>query len=219
MITDKQIQSLENQLAKTGLPHMPADTLHGFIAAIVSGPQLVPPSVWLPLVFVWENGEVPEFNDQTTPDFVIKALMDFYNDTLNDIIKDRLTPVVLTQVIDGEEVEDFSAWCYGFIFGVTFWGDEWGDDEENIDIMSQLLPIMYLANPEHFIEEHDAELVKIMEEEIDEILPGLGVMVTMIYYFWLEHRKPQPVRAEKIGRNDPCPCGSGKKFKKCCGVE
>ena len=22
---------------------------------------------------------------------------------------------------------------------------------------------------------------------------------------------------EKIGRNDPCPCGSGKKFKKCCG--
>lgn len=30
--------------------------------------------------------------------------------------------------------------------------------------------------------------------------------------------KPQPVRKEKkIGRNDPCPCGSGKKYKKCCG--
>ncbi len=29
---------------------------------------------------------------------------------------------------------------------------------------------------------------------------------------------PNPVRAEtKVGRNDPCPCGSGKKFKKCCG--
>lgn len=28
----------------------------------------------------------------------------------------------------------------------------------------------------------------------------------------------KPVRVEqKIGRNDPCPCGSGKKFKKCCG--
>nr|WP_053241426.1 SEC-C metal-binding domain-containing protein [Clostridium sp. DMHC 10] len=27
-----------------------------------------------------------------------------------------------------------------------------------------------------------------------------------------------PVRNEnKIGRNDPCPCGSGKKYKKCCG--
>lgn len=28
----------------------------------------------------------------------------------------------------------------------------------------------------------------------------------------------EPVRSEKIGRNDPCPCGSGKKYKKCCGV-
>ncbi len=27
----------------------------------------------------------------------------------------------------------------------------------------------------------------------------------------------QPVRSEKIGRNDPCPCGSGRKYKKCCG--
>lgn len=25
------------------------------------------------------------------------------------------------------------------------------------------------------------------------------------------------VKVEKIGRNDPCPCGSGKKYKKCCG--
>ena len=31
--------------------------------------------------------------------------------------------------------------------------------------------------------------------------------------------KAEPVRREapKVGRNDPCPCGSGKKFKKCCG--
>jgi preprotein translocase subunit SecA len=28
----------------------------------------------------------------------------------------------------------------------------------------------------------------------------------------------QVVRGEKIGRNDPCPCGSGKKYKKCCGA-
>ena len=32
--------------------------------------------------------------------------------------------------------------------------------------------------------------------------------------------KQQPIRraAEKVGRNDPCPCGSGKKFKKCCAA-
>lgn len=30
--------------------------------------------------------------------------------------------------------------------------------------------------------------------------------------------KKQPVKKQKIGRNDPCPCGSGKKYKKCCGM-
>ncbi len=34
-----------------------------------------------------------------------------------------------------------------------------------------------------------------------------------------EKEKPQPVHVEKrVGRNDPCPCGSGKKFKNCHGV-
>ena len=33
------------------------------------------------------------------------------------------------------------------------------------------------------------------------------------------HYKASPVvRSEKIGRNEPCPCGSGKKYKKCCGA-
>ncbi len=35
-----------------------------------------------------------------------------------------------------------------------------------------------------------------------------------------DDRAPEPVKRDhdKVGRNDPCPCGSGKKFKKCCGV-
>jgi len=33
-----------------------------------------------------------------------------------------------------------------------------------------------------------------------------------------EKQKPQPVKVEKrVGRNDPCPCGSGKKYKHCHG--
>ena len=30
--------------------------------------------------------------------------------------------------------------------------------------------------------------------------------------------RSKPVRVEKVGRNEPCPCGSGKKYKKCCGA-
>ena len=37
-------------------------------------------------------------------------------------------------------------------------------------------------------------------------------------HFALEQKKSKTiVKGEKIGRNDPCPCGSGKKYKKCCG--
>jgi preprotein translocase subunit SecA len=30
-------------------------------------------------------------------------------------------------------------------------------------------------------------------------------------------RREPVTKKEKVGRNDPCPCGSGKKYKKCCG--
>lgn len=37
--------------------------------------------------------------------------------------------------------------------------------------------------------------------------------------FYLEQKRSKTiVKGEKIGRNDPCTCGSGKKYKKCCGV-
>ena len=33
----------------------------------------------------------------------------------------------------------------------------------------------------------------------------------------LEKAKPVRSTGPKVGRNDPCPCGSGKKYKQCCG--
>lgn len=38
------------------------------------------------------------------------------------------------------------------------------------------------------------------------------------YFTEGEMVKSQPIKADKIGRNDPCSCGSGKKYKKCCAV-
>ena len=36
--------------------------------------------------------------------------------------------------------------------------------------------------------------------------------------FKREYRLSQMAVSQKVGRNDPCPCGSGKKYKKCCGA-
>ena len=34
----------------------------------------------------------------------------------------------------------------------------------------------------------------------------------------IQGQKQQTIHKKKIGRNDPCPCGSGKKYKNCCGA-
>lgn len=36
--------------------------------------------------------------------------------------------------------------------------------------------------------------------------------------YWQQKKSGTVVKEKKIGRNDPCPCGSGKKYKKCCGA-
>lgn len=64
----------------------------------------------------------------------------------------------------------------------------------------------------------EAEKVQEMvleEGEIDESRLEFAKMDV----FAEEEKKNQPIKTEKIGRNAPCPCGSGKKYKKCCGRE
>jgi uncharacterized protein len=56
-----------------------------------------------------------------------------------------------------------------------------------------------------------------MRAECEERLPQA---VANIYRFWVAQRSVRTIRRDqvKVGRNDPCPCGSGRKFKKCCGA-
>ncbi|HEY1007057.1 MAG TPA: SEC-C metal-binding domain-containing protein, partial [Sphingobacteriaceae bacterium] len=59
----------------------------------------------------------------------------------------------------------------------------------------------------------DLSQLKTSKPELSQAANGIPVEDTR------EIQKPQPVRVEhKIGRNDPCPCGSGKKYKNCHGV-
>jgi hypothetical protein len=46
---------------------------------------------------------------------------------------------------------------------------------------------------------------------------GRGFFVLLTYIALLGLREPGRFRHDKIWRNEPCPCGSGRKFKRCCG--
>jgi len=60
----------------------------------------------------------------------------------------------------------------------------------------------------------------------EKLIVGAAVAVRMIYEYFAPHRRMAATahdqiaprrRQSKVGRNDPCPCGSGKKYKRCCG--
>jgi uncharacterized protein len=89
-----------------------------------------------------------------------------------------------------------------------------------------LLPILALCADEH----GDSALGLDPEEEdrvIAEAAEFIPVCVTEIAAYWRQHRPThdrgvgQPasvfLEANQPGRNDPCPCGSGRQYKVCCG--
>ena len=56
-------------------------------------------------------------------------------------------------------------------------------------------------------------------DEVEEFAPAEDVPLS--YSGGGDGSAPEPAKrkAAKVGRNDPCPCGSGKKYKKCCGAK
>ena len=55
-------------------------------------------------------------------------------------------------------------------------------------------------------------LKKVMEKSYNDIIDQMDKPHTVY-----AGREPYQRSADKIGRNDLCPCGSGKKYKQCCG--
>jgi uncharacterized protein len=69
-------------------------------------------------------------------------------------------------------------------------------------------------------EEYDPEAEQLSPDEREQILDLLPTSILGISLFWRDpemRKPPKPVRSEKISRNQLCPCGSGRKYKKCCG--
>jgi len=57
-----------------------------------------------------------------------------------------------------------------------------------------------------------------MQSLIPDAMNAFATLGRSIQQVLSERQKPETRSATKIGRNEPCHCGSGKKFKKCCGM-
>lgn len=199
---------------------MQLDELQALICAVVSGPELIPPHIWLPAAL----GEHPAYASADQASEVLNLVMSFYNDIAATLLANDGWELILYPFEDDPEELDFASWADAYIFGSQL-GQDWyeaaGEDGEEL---TSLLQPFFLLNGmlKADTEDHRERWMSPTEEKLavsraEEELPEL---VTEIYNFWRDKRSGEKIRrptASDLIPQDACPCGSGKTFKQCCG--
>ncbi|MDC6168887.1 UPF0149 family protein [Paucibacter sp. XJ19-41] len=225
-LSDEELDELERFLLDLDAEEcMTLDRLDGFLHALAIGPETVMPNQWLPKVWGQADGAMlPPVDSMDQANQLLGLVMRHFNSIVSGF---EHSPPVLAPfwpTVDygaTGEFEDAEMWAYGFTEGVKLSQAAWQALFEHPDGPRWYRPIGLLG-ADAFSADQD-ELTRTPEQraalamEIEESL-------MRIHAFWLPLRHAVAERRQarrmgtKVGRNDPCPCGSGKKFKKCCGA-
>jgi uncharacterized protein len=212
----------------TGVDLVDFDEVRGFVFAVAGAPELVPPSEWLPEAF---GGELPKFETTEQAEAILQDLMGMYNAFVSG--KRRVAqeaPAFREPAIANlDEDSAVACWCRGFHRGFYWLSDSWWDGlpKELEEELAALLLVLTFFESRQMAEEYHEETGR--EKPLEEIAEAMRSMYGQamveyvglgrsIYEARLRVDRQSATRPAKIGRNEPCPCGSGKKFKKCCGV-
>jgi uncharacterized protein len=215
----KKLRQLDECLLKIDSDDaMLLSELDGFIAGLIVGPELIMPSEWL--AEVW-GSEEPVFEDEAQAGAVIDLIMEHYNNTIHDIERGKYRPLYDADTMD--ESIMWETWIEGFWRAVQLRPDEWldfsadGDPDlqKEIFILTRLYEIASTPSKDLASLEIDADLDKHAPDLIPVAVEALDKIRRKKARLDAYPGNIPPV-LPKTGRNDPCPCGSGKKFKKCC---
>ncbi|MBL0142129.1 MAG: UPF0149 family protein [Betaproteobacteria bacterium] len=218
-LTDADLDRLDELLSCAEMESsMTLDAIQGLLCAAASSPQPVPPEKWIPVVL----GE-GKFNAETQAKEVEQLLLRFHDDTLRQMAGEDGIDILSYPVEEGEE--ELALWCDGYLEGTQLAEPGWFEMGEDEEVVSELLyPFMLLSGrlKESALEEGE-EWCSSKEERrlMDEAREAIAADIAKAYHFWFERRvNREPIKREaaKVGRNDPCPCGSGKKYKACHGA-
>lgn len=196
---------------------LPLDATQGLLCAVVSAPSPVMPSRWFPAVL----GEEHEFASADEASEITGLLMDLHNDVAQQLNDGNGFDFILYGG-EGEGHDSIATWCEGYLMGVGLADPAWEEDTDPEDLAEMLFPFLVLSGrwKEMLEEAGDPPMDPAEEERMrGELRLTLADEVIANRHYWFERGIPEPVRrtTPKVGRNDPCPCGSGKKFKNCCG--
>lgn len=189
--------------------------LDGLLTAVVSGPATIVPSRWLPAI--WGDFE-PRWHSPDDYEAFMSMLMRHMNSIAQTLIEkpEAFEPMFLERTWKGKPIMVVDEWCEGYMRGVGLAADEWRAGAP--EITDLLAPIRA------FTEETDWLAHKIGDlEQVEKLRDAIAPNVRAIHAYWFARRaqvtrSPEPFRRStaRVGRNDPCSCGSGKKYKNCC---
>jgi uncharacterized protein len=191
-------------------------TLDGFLTGLVVCPEMIMPSEWMPLVW---GGEEPVFDTGKQAETIIGLIMGHYNDIIRDLDRGQCRPIYDTD-FDGSLL--WEVWIDGFWQALTLRPEAMSvfDLNEDRDLQAALFALTRLhqiaTTPSAKLEpmDIDAELAEQAADYIPHAVQTLHRMRKRMQEN--PFAPPANENTPKTGRNDPCPCGSGKKFKKCC---
>jgi len=203
---------------------MMLDTLDGFLMAIVIAPVMPDSSVWLTKVWGPSESDEPKFDSVAQAERINGLIMRHLGSLVVSLLQDpdACEPIFDSAVYPDSEQEyvDAEMWAYGFMQGVALQRQDWQavfDDENAADM---LRPI-YLLGTEDVTPAEEALIdTPLLREDLATQVPA---SIAGLYRFWAPVRRTvtdPAVRREmpQVGRSEKCPCGSGRKFKKCCGA-
>jgi uncharacterized protein len=220
-LSEAELDRLEELLDAEvfGEESMRLDEIQAMLCAVVSSPQPVSPAEWLPEALgpgLEESGSDPLVLE------TVELLMRLNNDIAGALLDNRtVAPLLYPLEEDGDDY-DYAAWADAYVFGAGLGGDWYEAAGKHADDLSELLEPMFVLNGmlREDMEENGERWFSPAEEArlIADIEDNFPVIVQTLYNFWRAKRAGTVQRDDpKVGRNDPCPCGSGKKFKQCCG--
>jgi uncharacterized protein len=196
---------------------MPLDMLQGLFCAVASAPDLISPSSWLPVAL----GDNPDYASTEQAQEILGLVMRFYSQTVQALDDGHGITLYVFPAEDGED--DLATWCEGYLEGVVLSETDWYEHGEPERVEELLFPFMLLSGRMREAADEAGDSMPSAEEEREmrnEAANSMGDSITAMYLYWLDKRiSHAPIRRDgpKVGRNDPCPCGSGKKYKSCHG--
>jgi uncharacterized protein len=195
---------------------MMLSNLDGFLTGITIGPELIMPSEWLPLI--WGDDD-PEFESEAQANRIIGLIMARYSEILRCLMEapEEWVPI-FTQSQAGKVIA--SDWVEGFMAAVSLRINTWKEimtDEDACFLMAPIMAWMPESENRNLID-GEMDKIEMLRDNAETFIPM--AIAGMNTYLEAHRNNVPPTRraARKVGRNDPCPCGSEKKFKKCCGA-